>query len=72
MEIFTDKDEIDWKLNDQGLTSIFVGYSVNYANEVYRMLNLNTKRIIHIMSYNYWSKYKTPSIDKDEDENKGD
>jgi hypothetical protein len=26
---------------------MFVGYSVHHANDVYRMLNLDTKRIIH-------------------------
>jgi hypothetical protein len=30
-----------------GITYIFVGYSVDCAYGVYRMLNLNTKRRVH-------------------------
>jgi hypothetical protein len=46
MEVFTTKDYIQGKSKNRGLTCMFVGCSVDYANDDYRMLNLNLKRII--------------------------
>jgi len=43
----TVKDDIQGKLKNRGKACVFVGYSVDHANNVYRMLNLNAKRIIH-------------------------
>jgi hypothetical protein len=47
MAVVTTKDDIQSKLKTRGLTYMFVGYSVDHANDVYQMLNLNTKRIIN-------------------------
>jgi hypothetical protein len=44
--VVTTKDNIQSKLKNRGTPSMFVGYSVHHANDVYRMLNLDTKRII--------------------------
>jgi uncharacterized protein YwqG len=53
-----------------------VGYSVDHANDVYRMLNLNTKRIINTRdvvwlkkSYKTWSKNLIPSNEQEDDNN---
>jgi hypothetical protein len=40
------KTNIQSKLKNRGTSCMFVGYSVNHANDIYRMLNLDTKRII--------------------------
>jgi hypothetical protein len=37
------KDNIQGKLKNQGTACIFVGYSEDHANDVYRMFNFNTK-----------------------------
>jgi hypothetical protein len=66
--VVTTKDDIQSKLKNRGLTYMFVGYSVDHANNVYIMLNLNTKRIINTRdvvwlrrSYKTWSKILIPS-----------
>jgi hypothetical protein len=41
------KVNIQSKLKNRGTPYMFVGYSVHHANDVYRMLNLDNKRIIH-------------------------
>jgi hypothetical protein len=46
--VVTTKDNIQSKLKNRGTPCIFVGYSVHHENDVYRMLNLDTKRIIHL------------------------
>jgi hypothetical protein len=46
MGAVTTKGDIQWKLKNCGLTCMFVGYSVDHANDAYRILNLNSKRII--------------------------
>jgi hypothetical protein len=46
MGIVTTKDDIQGKLKNCILTFILVTYLVNHANNVYQMMNLNTKRII--------------------------
>jgi hypothetical protein len=45
--VVTTKANIQIKFKNRGTTYMFVGYSVHHANDVYRMLNLDTKRIIH-------------------------
>jgi hypothetical protein len=79
MVIVTTKDGIQRKLKDRGLTCRFVGYSVDHANDVYRMLNLNSKSIIQKREvfwlekyYNAWRKSKAPSNDNDKDDDIGD
>jgi hypothetical protein len=44
--VVTTKANIQSKLENRGKPCMFVGYSVHHANDVYRMLNLDTKRII--------------------------
>jgi hypothetical protein len=44
--VVTNKDDIQVKLKSRSLNCMFVRYSVDHANDVYRMLNLNSKRII--------------------------
>jgi hypothetical protein len=44
--VVTTKANIQNKLKKRRTTCIFVGYSVHHTNDVYRMLNLDTKRII--------------------------
>jgi hypothetical protein len=46
MGVVTTKDDIKGKLKNSGLTYMFVVYSVDHAKDAYRMLNLNSKRII--------------------------
>jgi hypothetical protein len=45
--VVTTKANIQSKLKNRGTPCMFVGYSVHHANDVYRILNLDTKRIIH-------------------------
>jgi hypothetical protein len=45
--VVTTKAKIQSKLKNGGTPCMFIGYSVHHANDVYRMLNLDTKRIIH-------------------------
>jgi hypothetical protein len=44
--VVTTKANIQSKLKNRGTPCMLVGYSVHHANDVYRMLNLDTKRII--------------------------
>jgi hypothetical protein len=45
--VVSTKANIQSKLKNRGTPCMFVGYYVNHANDVYRMSNLDTKRIIH-------------------------
>jgi hypothetical protein len=63
--VVTTKPDIQGKLTNRGTTGMFVGYSVNHSNDVYRMLNLHSKRIIHSRdiiwldrNFKTWSKLK--------------
>jgi hypothetical protein len=56
--IVTTKDDIQGKSKNRGLTNMFVGYSVVHANDVYRMMNLNSKRIIQTRDAIWlWKRY---------------
>jgi hypothetical protein len=44
--VVTTKANIQSKLKSRGKPCMFVGYSAYHANDIYRMLNLDTKRII--------------------------
>jgi hypothetical protein len=46
MGVVIAKDDIQGKLKNRGSTCMFVRYSVEHTNDVYQMLNLNTKTII--------------------------
>jgi hypothetical protein len=41
------KNDIQGKLNNRGIPCMFMGYSINHAHDVYRMLNIETKKIIN-------------------------
>jgi hypothetical protein len=46
MGVVITKDDVQGKVKDCGLICMLVGYSVDHTNDVYRMLNLNSKRIV--------------------------
>ena len=54
------------KLDDRGKTCMFVGYTENHAKDVYRFLNIHTKRIILSRDVRWlniiWKRYKDKSI----------
>jgi hypothetical protein len=73
-----EKDDIKGTLKNQSLTFMFLGFSVNHKNDVYRKLNLNPKRIIQKRDdvwpgkfYNDWQKNKNSLNDNDKDEDIG-
>jgi hypothetical protein len=45
--VFTTKNDIQGKLTNRGTPCMFMGYSINHAHDVYRMLNIKTKKIIN-------------------------
>ena len=54
------------KLDDRGKTCMFVGYADNHTKEVYRSLNIHTRRIILSRDVRWlnliWKQYKKKSI----------
>ena len=54
------------KLDDRGKTGIFVGYADNHTKDVYRFLNIHTRRIILSRDMRWlniiWKQYKKKSI----------
>jgi hypothetical protein len=73
MGVVTTKSDIQGKLTNCGTTCMFVGYSVNHSNDVYRILNLDSKRIIHSRdiiwlerNFKTWSRSKI-SVEKLDD-----
>jgi hypothetical protein len=46
MCMVTTKNKMQEKLSDKGTVCVFVGYAVNHADYVYRLLNSKTKSII--------------------------
>jgi hypothetical protein len=74
MCVETTKVKIQSKLRDKGTACIFVGYAINHADDVNRLLNPRTKCIIKSRdviwlgkSYGEWSRTKEDSILKDHD-----
>jgi hypothetical protein len=45
--VVTTKNDIKGKLTNRGTPCIFMGYSLNHAHDAYRMLNMDTKKIIN-------------------------
>jgi hypothetical protein len=41
------KNDIQGKLTNRGTPCIFMGYSINHAHDVYRMLIMDTKKFIN-------------------------
>jgi hypothetical protein len=46
MCVETTKNNVQGKFSDKGTVCVFVGYAVNYADDVYRLLNPKIKSII--------------------------
>jgi len=72
--VVTTKSDIQGKLNNRGTSCMFMGYSVNHAHDVYRMLNLDTKKIINSRDiiwlnqvYNDWRAKKDNNQINDDD-----
>ena len=51
--VVTTKSNIQGKLRNRGTVCMFVGYSVDHAHDVYRMLNLETNYIINSRDITY-------------------
>jgi hypothetical protein len=45
--VVTTKKDIQGKLTNRGTPCMFMEYSINHAHDVYRMLNIKTKKIIN-------------------------
>jgi hypothetical protein len=65
--VVSTKNDIQGKLPNRGTFCMVVGYSIDHANVVYRMLNLETKHIINSsdikwiqMNHKDWIKQKDP------------
>ena len=54
------------KLDDRGKTCMFVGYADDHSKDIYRFLNIHTKRIIISRDVRWlniiWKQYKKKSI----------
>jgi hypothetical protein len=72
------QQKIRGKLADRGRACLFLGYSANHAVDVYRMLNLETRRVIHTRDiiwmnqtygqYKNITATKTVNVDDSDDE----
>jgi ClpP class serine protease len=73
--VVTTKANIQSKLKNRGTPCMFVGYSVHHENDVYRMLNLDTKSIIQSHNiiwlneaYHDWMEKKVSQKKETDDE----
>jgi hypothetical protein len=73
--VVTTKDKIQAKLTNRGTTCIFVGYTKNHSKDVFRMLKLETKAIIHSRDiiwlhkmHKDWVKEKSTTIASNEND----
>jgi len=57
MGVVTAKAEIQGKLTNSGITCMFVGYSVDHSINVFRMMNLESKKIINSRDVVWLRKY---------------
>jgi Reverse transcriptase (RNA-dependent DNA polymerase) len=55
--VVTAKNDIQGKLQNRGTFCMFVGYSIHHANDVYRMLNLETDYIINLRDIKWIKMY---------------
>ena len=70
------KNDIQGKLTNRGTPCMFMGYSLNHAHNVYRMLNMDMKKIINSRDivwmnqvYHDWKDQKEKKTDlEDEDD----
>jgi hypothetical protein len=64
--VVTTKNDIQGKLTHRGALCMFMGYSSNHAHDVYRMLNIETKKIINSRDIVWMNKvYKDWKDQKD-------
>jgi hypothetical protein len=64
--VVTTKNDIQGKLTNRGTPCMFMGYSINHAHDVYRMLNIETKNIINSRDIIWMNKvYKDWKDQKD-------
>jgi hypothetical protein len=75
----TTKNKIQGKLIDKGTVCVFVGYAVNHADDVYRLLNPKTKSINKSRNvvwlnkrYGAWIKSKSDTSVSDDSESEID
>jgi hypothetical protein len=75
--VVTTKNDIQGKITNRGTPCMFMGYSTNHAHDVYRMISIETKKIIKSRDiiwmntvYKDWKdqKDKTQSEVEDEDD----
>jgi hypothetical protein len=64
--VVTTKNDIQGKITNRGTPCMFMGYSINHAYDVYRMLNIETKKIINSRDIVWMNKvYKDWKDQKD-------
>ena len=73
--VVTKKDKIQAKLMNRGTTCIFVGYTENHSNDVFRMLNFEANAVIHSRDiiwlhklHKDWVKNKSATIFTSDDD----
>ena len=62
--VVTTKSNIQGKLRNRGTVCMFVGYSVDHAHDVYRMLNLETDHVINSRDIKWLKLYHKDWINK--------
>jgi hypothetical protein len=69
----TTKNDIQGKLSNRGTPCMFMGYSIKHAHDVYRMSNIETKKIINSRDIIWMNKvYKDWKDQKDKKKNEVD
>ena len=56
MAVFAIRDKIQGKLKDRGQICMFLGYSEDHDTSTYRMLNINTRKVIHTRDLTWLNK----------------
>jgi hypothetical protein len=62
--IVTTKENVQGKLKNCGIYCVLVGYSVYHANDVYEMLNFDSKLIVNLRDIKWLNLYHTDWIAK--------
>jgi hypothetical protein len=71
--VVTTKNDIQGKLANIGTPCMFMGYSIDHANDVYRMLHIKTKKIINSRDIIWMNKvYKDRKDQKDKNKSQVD
>jgi hypothetical protein len=63
MCVATTKNKIQAKMNDEESVCVFVGYAVNHADDIYRLLNPTRSLLGQEMSYG-WIKVMGPGLNQ--------